>query len=357
MRARDAVWAAITLVILAAWVFLAARFSQTAWDFTMFYVAAHTPLHSLHDQAVFQSVARSALAGTGVKYASPYVRPAVFALALQWMRGLSYWTAFRIWAAFQFVFYCATLGLLARRFHAPVVGFYPWAVFFPAFFGIVTGQDAVGVTLVLCAALAFLCDGRQTIAGALFSLTLYKFNLFLLLPIYLAIQKQYRALAAYAACGAVFAAASALLEPPSKYLALLPNIQLYTIGFSPKTMLGLRGLSNTLGAGAAYPFAAVLLAAYMLIRSRRMELARGLGLIVIACLLCAYHGTWYDGAALALPFALALAKGAPGLKLAAACLMTLPLWNAIPALVSALLLGFAFYYAADSSWIASKSEA
>lgn len=343
----NAIWAAATLVIAGGWIFWGTHWRETAWDFTMFYVAAHSPVGSIHDQAVFQETARRVLAGTGVTYASPYVRPAVFALALRWMRGLSYWEAYRVWACLQFVFYGATLWALSRRFRAPVLGSYVWVLFFPAFFGIITGQDSLAAGLVLCLALVMLADGRDEIGGALLSLTLYKFNLFLLVPVYLALRRRYRALAAYAVCGAVLAGMSALLEPPSLYLALLPDIQRYTIGFSPKTMLGLRGLCATLGWNAAYPVAALALSAYLLAKSRRMEFAWGFGMMVTACVLCAYHATWYDGAVLALPFGLALARGGPVLRMLTAGVMVIPFWNAMPAFVTALLLGFAILYSAS----------
>jgi hypothetical protein len=340
----NAIWAAVTLVILGGWVFWATHWSETGWDFTMFYVAAHTPAASIHDQTVFQATARRVLAGTGVTYASPYVRPAVFTLALRWMRGLSYWEAYRIWACLEFAFYAVTLWALSRRFRARVLGFYPWALFFPAFFGMIQGQDSLAMGLVLCLALVLLAGGRDAVGGALLSLTLYKFNLFLLVPVYLALRKRYRALAWYALCGAALAGASALLERPSLYLALLPEIQRYTIGFSPKSMLGLRGLCAALGWSAAYPAAAIVLAAYLLGMSRRMDFVRGFGLTVAACVLCAYHGTWYDGAVLALPFGLALAEGGPDLRMTTACVMVIPFWNAMPAFVTVLLLGFAILY-------------
>lgn len=356
-QSSNAIWAAVTLVSLGGWGFWGAHYRETALDFTMFYVAAHAPIGSIHDQAAFQETARRVLAGTGVTYASPYVRPAVFALALRWMRGLSYWGAYRIWACLEFIFYAVTLWALSCRFQVRVSGFYPWALFFPVFFGIITGQDSLAVGLVLCLALVMLmlADGRDEAGGALLSLTLYKFNLFLLMPVYLTMKKRYRALAVYGVCGAVLAGMSALLEPPSVYLALLPHIQRYTIGFSPKTMLGLRGLCTTLGWSAAYPIAAIALSAYLLVMSQRMGFVRGFGMMVTACVLCAYHGTWYDGAVLALPFGLALAQGGPSLRMMTASVMVIPFWNAMPAHVTALLLVFALLYSAASSWAAPES--
>ena len=327
---------------------------ETAWDFTMFYVAAHAPIGSIHDQAVFRETARQALAGTAVQYASPYVRPAVFAFSLRWMRWFSYWKAYSIWAGLELIFYGATLLVLWRRFRVRVPGWYPWALFFPAFYGIITGQDALLMGLVLCLAVAVLADGRDAAGGALLSLTLYKFNLFLLLPIYLVLQKRYRALAVYAVCGGVLAIISVLLERPSLYLRLLSDIQRYTIGFSPETMLGLRGLSAALGFPAAYPIAALACSAYALAVSRRMDFVRGFGLMVTASVLCAYHAAWYDGAVLVLPFGLVLAASNRYLRILTTGLMVIPFWNVKPAFVTVLLVVFATLYSTASGWTRPK---
>jgi hypothetical protein len=350
------VWPAAVSAIVAGWCFLGLHWSETAWDFTMFYVAAHTPIGAIHDQGVFQETARRVLAGTGVTYASPYVRPAVFALALRWMRGLPYWEAYRIWAGLQFVFYGITLWILSRRFRVRVAGYYPWALFFPAFFGIITGQDSLALGLVCCLALVLLAGGSEEAGGAVLSLTLYKFNLFLLLPAYLVLKRRYRALAAYVICGAALAGVSALLEPLSLHLALLPNIGRYTIGSSARIMLGVRGLCANLGWEAVYPFAALGCPIGVLVLSHRMEFVRGFGFVVMGSLLCAYHGAWYDGAVLALPFGLALSGGGPALRTAAVCVMVFPFWNAFPMPVSVLLLGFAGLYSADRRWLELKTD-
>jgi len=346
-RPLSVVWAAISLAVLAGWFYIGMHWSETAWDFTLFYVAAHAPLDSIHDQAAFREAALPALAGTGVTYIPPYVRPAVFALALRWMKGMPYWNAYLIWAGLQFVFYSATLWLLARYLGVRVVGFYPWALVFPVFFSIITGQDALTLGLILCGALVLLMRGSDTLGGALLSLTLYKFNLFLLLPVYLLLKKRYRALAAYSICGALLAIASAALEPPSLYISLLPRIEEYTIGTTPSIMLGLRGLLASLGWGAVYPVAAVALAAYLLFQARRMEFARGFGMAVMACILCAYHAGWYDGAVLILPLGLAVSQGGVALRRLAMALMVIPFWNAVPAVVSMALIGFAALYVRD----------
>ncbi|MBI5281384.1 MAG: DUF2029 domain-containing protein [Candidatus Solibacter usitatus] len=343
-RLSLALWAFTTLLISGLWIYWAQHYRQTAWDFTMFYVAAHAPIDSLHDQAVFQRTAREVLAGTAIDYASPYVRPAVFALPLHLLRGLPYWRAFTLWAAVQVLFLLAALAILAARFRVLVLGFYPWALFFPAAFGIITGQDAAALALILCAGLWLLEDRRDAPAGALLALTLYKFNLFLLIPVYLLMKRRYRALAAYCAAGAALALASAALEPPRVYLALLPHIERYTIGFSPHTMFGLRGLCAALGAGALYPLAALALAAATLYAARRLDFHLGFGAVVAAGILCAYHSAWYDATVLVLPLGLSLGGGGRLLRSLAILLLIAPLWNAAPALLTCGLLAFLALY-------------
>lgn len=353
---RNWIWLVLTLAAVAGWAVKGILKQQFGWDFTQFYVAAHAPIRAIHDQLVFQETARQVLPATGVRYLPPYVRPAVFALPLRWMRGMSYWSACYVWAALQLLCYALTLWLLGRRFQVRVWGFYPWALFYPVFSSIITGQDSMAVELVLCVALLMLADGHDEAGGALLSLTLYKFNLFLLLPLYLLGKKRYRALIAYALCGAVLAGLSAFLEPPSVYLALLPNIQRYTIQFFPRTMLGLRGLCAYVGWNALYPFAAVALAAYLFVRSLRMDFVRGFAMMVTAGVLCAYHVAWYDGALLVLPFGLAVTWGGKPLRALTLCLMLIPFWNAIPAYVTVVLLAFVMLYSWQASWTTTSGR-
>src|SRR4029077_14309605 len=73
------------------WLLIALRFSQTGWDFTQFYIAAHLPVQSLYEHAAFVAVGEHCLAPIGVKYYPPFVRPAVFSLALNPLALFPYW--------------------------------------------------------------------------------------------------------------------------------------------------------------------------------------------------------------------------------------------------------------------------
>lgn len=57
------------------------------------------------------------------------------------------------------------------------------------------------------------------------------------------------------------------------------------------------------------------LSVYVVVRSRRMEFVRGFGMMMVAGVLCAYHGAWYDGAVLTIPFGLAWMQGSRVLRL------------------------------------------
>ena len=41
------------LALSSLWLLVAVRFSETGWDFTLFYSAAHLPIRSLYDSAEF----------------------------------------------------------------------------------------------------------------------------------------------------------------------------------------------------------------------------------------------------------------------------------------------------------------
>src|SRR6185369_13737479 len=91
--------------------------------------------------------------------------------------------------------------------------------------------------------------------------------------------------------------------------------------------------------------AALLLAAYAVVRSRRMEFVQGFGMVIAAGVTCGYHVAWYDGAVLVIPFGFALKQGGRLLQTVTIVLMLVPLWDFLSPFVSALLLAFVILYA------------
>ena len=334
----------VFVLCCSAWVLMALYFPQTGWDFTQFYIAGNIAPASLYDQAVFQQFGRS-LEPAGIHYYPPYVRPSVFSLPLRLVMWLPYWPAFAAWAAIHFACYVLALYLLHRQFRFP-----PWlmagfGLFYPAMFGIITGQDSNASLLLMVVALRLLQSDRQTAAGVALGLAVYKFNLILLLPIFLLVQERYRAFAWFCATAAILFASSLLITPAGSYLALLGSIQKYTIGFEPARMLGLRGTAYALQAPYLYPVFALGLAALCIVAFRYLPLVESFCIMLMGSLLCAYHVGWYDASVLAIPCVVVLSRPGTMCRILAAALLFGPAWMwapGLPLLILALIVAFLY---------------
>lgn len=338
---RAALFATCLFALLCVgWMWIGAAFSQTGWDFPQFYIAAHVPAHALYDRAAFQDFVRTHLAPAGVAYIPPYVRPAVFSLPLRLMMWPPYRTAFLLWAAIQVAFLIASLALLWGRFpRIPALFVGALGFFFPAMFGVITGQDANAQLLLLTLGLALLCAGNGWAAGAVLGLAVYKFNLVLLVPVFLLVRRQYTALAWFMGTAAALGAASTLLAPPASYVQMLTQIQRYTTGFGPERMLGLRSLAYALGAPNLFwivAASAVLLAIWAM---RVLPLAESFSVAVLTSLLCAWHVNWYDGALLVIPMMVAFRpQAAVWRKVVTCALLATPIWIFLPRVSTLLVL-------------------
>jgi hypothetical protein len=312
---------AVFLGLSSLWLIIALRFSQTAWDFTQFFIAAHLPISSLYSRADFIAYGERVLAPIGIKYYPPFVRPAVFSLALRPLALFSYWPAFWVWAALGLAAYLVSLVILFRWRGLPS-NILPWfALFYPAMFGIITGQDTNVYLLVIIAALLLIASGREIAGGFLLALCMYKFNLILLLPFVLLLKMRWRALISFSITAAVAAIASAALVPPSRYLALLRIIPQVSVGIA---LGGLRGVTIQVGHPAWYfPFAvAGALACIYLIW--KLPLLEAFCIGITGALMLSYHVGWYDGALLVLPITIAWSSAGTTTRVALLILLVLP---------------------------------
>jgi len=302
-------------------VLLALHFSQTGWDFTQFYIAAHLPVSSLYSRAASVDFGERVLGPIGIHYYPPYVRPAVFALALKPLALFSYWGAYWLWAAVGLAAYLATLLILFHWLALPANLLPAFAIFFPALFGIITGQDANGYLLVLSGALLLIVNGKQFTAGCLLALCAYKFNLLLFIPLVLLAKARWKTLFTFTIATSLAAILSAILVSPSKYLALLRSISQETIGFIPG---GIRGIAIRTGhEGWYYPLALVgAVACIYLIW--KLPLVEAFCIAVTGALLLAYHVTWYDCALLVLPICVAWRHAGTRTRAALLALLLVP---------------------------------
>jgi hypothetical protein len=326
------------------WFWIARNSPATAWDFTEFYIAGNISFSSLYDRNVFVAYGIRALLPIGIKYYPPYVRPAVFAIPLKYMMWFPYWTAYCTWAFVQFISYITTIILLYKRYGFPLIFLMASAIFYPAMFGIVQGQDICIYTLLFVLGLGFLQKGSDITAGSILSLGLYKFNLFLLIPVFLILKKRYRAFVSFAGAGILLVLCSVLLSEPNQYIKLLQNIQAYTTGFSPERMIGLRGLFHTLKTPFLYFPATCIIVVSSLIAIQRLNMPEAFGVAVIGSIMVSYHVAWYDGALAIIPIMLALRKEGPMFKVIPAIMLLFPYWDSYPAVASCMLLALLFLF-------------
>jgi Glycosyltransferase family 87 len=327
------------LLICAGWAYFATVFPETGWDFPQFYIAGSIPVRSLYEQAAYTAWGQQALGGLGVEYFPPYVRPAVFSLPLRLLAFLPYQAALILFLSLQFACFGVCLFLVFRRFSLPLDLLPIFGLFYPALMGIVTGQDPHVLALLVFAGFLLLEGGRDAAARAVWALCLYKFNLILWLPLLLIVRRRWTALGGFSAVGSLLAVASALLSPPGAYLALLENIEKYTIAFSPEKMIGLRGLVLQLGwPPLLYPLGCVVLLGVGIPLLRKFPLAEAFQLAVLGSILSSYHVNWYDGVLVMLPLGAALSRGSSVSKVLAVILLTLfPLWTK-PQFIAVILL-------------------
>src|ERR1043166_5213613 len=145
-------------------------FGGFAWDFSQFYIAARIPTHLLYNNSAFNQFGRIQLASLGVDYYPGFLRPAAFVPLLKPLGWLSFWHAFWVWETVAFASYSVAVFLLIRRFELPKALLPAFALFFPALFNIINGQDIDVYFLVLLVGLLFLLDGKCSVAGALLAL-------------------------------------------------------------------------------------------------------------------------------------------------------------------------------------------
>jgi glycopeptide antibiotics resistance protein len=288
------------LATLSLWIPYMHR-PRLAWDFPGQYVAAHVPLHSVHNHGLASNYWRQHLVPLGIDYCPPYLRPGAFAPVVRPLRYLSFWPAFWLWFVACGAAYVGFIALLYRRWGLPVSILPGFAAFTPAVYGTIQGQDIAAVSLVLGAGIALLSSGWPVLGGVLLGLCCYKFNLILLIPVALLVQKQWRGLLSFSATIVLAAAVSLAITPLGQYLSLLRSN--WRLAANPQY----EGLKLVLfashGLQAYVPIALVLgilCACYM----RCLSVEGSLALAIVAGLFLSPQSAWYDLTILLIPIAI-----------------------------------------------------
>src|SRR3954453_8357332 len=203
-----------TAIVMLQWVIFARNNAGLSWDFPVFYIPAHLPIHSLYDQKAYEAFGKIHLAQLGIHYFPPYVRPSVFSIFHRPLALLAYWPAFWVWVSAGLAAYFASVLAIVHRLRLPAYVIPAFAAFFPAMVGLVSGQDITEFLAVLALVWILLSKKQDVAAGFLLSFALYKFNLILLLPLMLAFHRRFEALACFTVGALVAAIASMILTSP-----------------------------------------------------------------------------------------------------------------------------------------------
>jgi hypothetical protein len=253
--------------------------------------------------------------------ALPYNHPPFEAVFFAPFTYLSYPSAFALWMLANLVMLISLPFMLRQKLHH--LRRYPvafWLLaslsFFPIFFALLQGQDAI--LLLFFYTLAFIClqENRDVFAGGWLALGLFKFHLVLPFIILLLVQGRKKVLYGFFPIAAVLALISAvivgtggMLHYPHYVLRLEETMAKGAI--MPSDMPNLRGVLYLLLHGHSYVGAVALVLSVVVFffaawwcraGTNRVDLKFSLN--VVATLLVSYHCLGYDLSILMLPILL-----------------------------------------------------
>ncbi len=206
-------WIGLVVVVVALAVDIAYPRARTGVDFHTYYAAAVVGLQQgwshIYDQALVAAVQRQEVP---TESSQPFLSPPTVGWLVTPLTLFPIWVAFGIWAVFTF----ASLGVALAwsgtsaglvRWIAVVAALAPWWVLHAVNLGQVVPLVAAAVVL----GWRLLRDDRDVAAGLALSLIFLKPNTAILVPLALLVAGRYRAVASWAAMGAVFALIAFLL--------------------------------------------------------------------------------------------------------------------------------------------------
>jgi hypothetical protein len=302
-------------------------------DFTIYYSAATMVRrglgHELYNNIAQYKVQREFAPDVATRLdALPFNHPSFEALFFVPFTYLSYLPAFIVWALMN-------LGVLMVlpfliRAYMPELQKYPWPLwllvslaFFPIFFTLLQGQDAIVLLLLYALALVFLKRNSEALAGGVLAIGLFKPHLIVPFVFLWVLRSGARILygflpgaAALALISTAIVGLPGLLSYPRYVLSLEKTMARGAI--LPSDMPNVRGVIYVLSHGRlqhatvaiAVSCAILLLAAWQL---RIKEGAPDLfcwkfALAIVATVLVSYHCLGYDLTVLLLPILLIVSK-------------------------------------------------
>lgn len=325
----------IGLALVLIWVLAMIKKPATlAWDFSLFYAAGSIETTRLYDLgSQYEAEHRlweENLKGNRDFNFSPFLRPAYYRALLRPLAKLAFWQAFAVWTLIQVSALVTSLAVLARRY-----GFDPvWYILLPlcpyVIAAINWGQDAAVALLLLVLTFELLVRRWDSLAGAVLALVLIKWNIVLLLPLFLLAQKKWKAIATFLLVAAVEVLASVWLAGPEGAKNYFWMLRGNYADYLASEMPSLRGLLLLL----KFPNSPVLLvvaaAVVMLLwTSRRLEIPAAFAVGVAASVFLTYHTMLYDLLFFFLPILVFQQQLQSGWKAGATVLFISPIPNLI----------------------------
>jgi hypothetical protein len=293
-------------------------------DFAIYYCAGTVVRqglgHQLYDTVPrFEVQQQFATAVPMFRGPLPWTHPPFEALFFVPFSYFPYLTAYALWNLLNLVLVGATLWLLPPylphlQSRAPALWLLAIA-FFPVFFNLMDGQDAIVILFLYALAFVFLCKNHDAAAGAFLALGLFKFHLVLPFVLLLLVQKRWKVLYGFLPVSLLTVLASIAIAGVRAFWAY-PRYVFYWENVLegkdrvPAGMPNLRGLMYVFPPGWRYAGPLLLLLSLALLffvarrcRSMRSAAAFDLNfsLALVATLLVSYHVVNYDLSVLLIP--------------------------------------------------------
>ena len=273
--------------------------SHYALDFHQFYAVGQLPAHQVYDLEA-QHAAEMELwkehRSTLMEFNfSPFLKPAYYWLALMPLAKQPFWTAYWVFVAFQGLSFLLAVYLLHRRFNLELYVLFLLPMCPYVGVPLTWGQDIFFVFLCVVLALELALRDRQGLGGAVLALGLIKWNLLLLFPVVMLVQRRTKLFTGFAIVALLEIGLSIWIPGRNGLLQYLSNYGDPSAHYWDTLMPSFYGLlldigiSNGVAAGLTLAASAVFV-----YYARNLQLTQTFAVLGVAGPLLAMHSMGYD---------------------------------------------------------------
>ena len=270
--------------LLLAVVFLQPQARIRQMDVAQYFAVGHIvrdgKIAALYDHESYREFV--ALAARGGKVGALYYnRPAFYALATLPFAYMSYETFLLVVRIGSYALFAAALWLIPRWFPDVTHSRALLLAFQPFLWTVAMGQDTILLALIVgLGAHLLLNRGKIFLGGAIMALAMFKPHIVWAIPLALAAQRRWRALAAFMAVGIFLALLSFTLIGTSGVEQWMAVLKAPTTDINSQDMGNIREVAARFGLLAAISFAAITLAAFVGCLRRSLPVALAAALLV-----------------------------------------------------------------------------